>query len=109
MTADDLARKVAKDLAPEFGKDLPARTDSVISGEQTRGWTNPADWEFALTISSLIVHTAGLAWDVYRETHDLPKVRSLLQAKIEAPKNVSEQDTAAIIDSVVENLKKSES
>lgn len=98
MTADDLARSVAKDLAPELGNDLPAKTEIAIKGESTRGW------QHAVEISTIVVHVASLAWDIYKETRDLPRVREMLSREI--PDSITAHNAKLISNSIVENLEK---
>jgi hypothetical protein len=105
MTADDLARRVAKDLAPEFGNNLPATTEGVITGEGSRSWG--ANAELALTISTFLVHTATLAWDIYKDTRDISQVRQLVVSKSKVPAGVSQQKADMIVKSVIDNLAES--
>jgi len=102
MTAEDLARQVAKDLAPQLGSDLPARTEAVLNGESpTRGWEN---LEHAIALSSFIVHTAGLAWDIYKHRQDLKQLRATLIAKAVPPSGVNQAETEQVVDAVVSQL-----
>ncbi|MET0640776.1 MAG: hypothetical protein ABWZ19_12235 [Hyphomicrobium sp.] len=104
MTADDLARRVAKDLAPELGTDIPAKTEDVIRGEGSRGWGNVTQ---AVEIGGFIVHTASLAWDIYKEYRDMNKVREFVVADAKPPAGVSKEKADLIVNSVLENLPKS--
>ncbi len=102
MTAEDLARQVAKDLAPRLGPDLPARTEAVLQGSSpTRGWEN---LEHAIALSSFIVHTAGLAWDIYKHRQDLKQVRETLLAKAERPSGVEKAEAEQVVDAVIAQL-----
>jgi hypothetical protein len=103
MTADDLARQVAKNLAPELGFDVPAKTENVIRGEESRSWGNV---DQAVMISSFIVHTASLAWDIYKGYHDIAKVREFVVVDAKPPEGVSKEKADLIINSVLENLPK---
>ncbi len=107
MTADDLARLVAKDLAPELGADIPAKTEDVIRGEQSRSWG--ANVSQAVEVGAFIVHTASLAWDIYKEYRDTAKVREFVVADAKPPAGVSKEKAEMIVNSVIENLPKTES
>ncbi len=105
MTADDLARLVAKDVAPELGRDVPSKTEDVIRGEVSRSWG--AHVEMAITIGNFIVHTASLAWEIYKSYNDSGKVREMLVAEAKPPAGVSKENAEMIINSVLANLPKS--
>jgi len=105
-TADDLARSVAKDLAPEFGRELPTTMDNVISGEQTRGWGHAA---LAIEICTFILKASDLGWEIYKHVRDVPKVRELLTAEVTPPpEGVTPEKAKLIVDSVIANLPKIE-
>jgi hypothetical protein len=101
MSVEDLARSVAKDVAPELGADIPAKTDDVLHGEGSRGWGHVNQ---ALEIGAFIVHTAGLAWDIYKEYRDMTRVRELVSANANPPAGISEDKAKLIVDAVLKNL-----
>jgi hypothetical protein len=71
--AGDAARAAAAILAPELGADLPADVEAVLAPRGTR--QRPDRYLDPVSLSSLIVSIATLAWTVYndlRERHPGP-------------------------------------
>jgi hypothetical protein len=50
------------------------------------------------------VHTAGLAWDIYKEYRDMTRVRELVSANANPPAGISEDKAKLIVDAVLKNL-----
>lgn len=98
MTADDLARQVAKDMSQEVGVDISEPTEAKLRGESTRGWGD------AVAIGSFLIEVCGFAWSIYKDTQSQPELRKRLEEMITRPANVTEANANLVIDNVVERL-----
>lgn len=98
MNADDLARRVAQDLSPEFGADVTKSTEAAINGEKSRSWGDAAH------VGAFLLGACRLAWEIYKDYKTVPELRSALIAKVEKPAGLSAPKAEAIVDEVIEQL-----
>lgn len=98
MTADDLARRVAKNLTSELGPETTTSTEAAISGEKSRSWGEAAH------IGGFILTACRFAWEIYKDYKTLPELKSAVVAHVEKPAGLSSQKVEAIVDEVVDQL-----
>ena len=77
MNAEELARKVAQDLKPEFGPEVAASTEAAIRGEQSRGWGEAAH------IGAFVLSACRLMWEIYKDYKTTPELRNAVAARLE--------------------------
>jgi len=98
MNAEELARKVAQDLKPEFGPEVAASTEAAIRGEQSRGWGEAAH------IGAFVLSACRLMWEIYKDYKTTPELRNAVAARLEKPAGLSQKKADAIIDEAIEAL-----
>ncbi|HEY6789288.1 MAG TPA: hypothetical protein VI365_18445 [Trebonia sp.] len=91
--AADAARAAAAILAPDLDPNLPSEVEAVLSARDTR--QRPDRYLDPVSLASLIVSIAGLAWTIYNDrrkhTPDPPPPDSIArQVRI----TLRDQDTA---------------
>lgn len=94
MTAEDLARSVARDLGPEAAKS----TEAALKGEGTRGWKEATD------IGILIVEVCRVAWEIYKHTQARPALEKELLQKVSRPASISEAKSKEVVDRVIDYI-----
>jgi hypothetical protein len=89
--AADAARSAAAILAPDLGPNLPAEVEAVLAARRTQ--QRPDRYLDPVSLASLIVAIASLAWTIYNDqrkhTPDLPPDSVARQLRI----TLREQDT----------------
>lgn len=98
MTADDLARRVAKGLSKDLGEGVTASTEAAIRGESARGWGEAAQ------IGAFLINACRLGWEIYKDMKSAPELKAKLVAETERPAGLSSKKADAIIDEVVDQL-----
>jgi hypothetical protein len=64
-TAADAARTAAAILAPDLGPHLPAEVEAALAARDTQ--QRPGQYLDPISLASLIVSIAGLAWTIYND------------------------------------------
>jgi hypothetical protein len=107
MNAEEVARQIAGELAPEFGASLRDNTERAIQGTlpladtPTRGLREAAD---VAVIAHFIWTAAPIAVAALKSTpHDGSAVRSALE-RVTRPAMLSAEVTKKIIDKIIAKL-----
>ena len=66
--AADAARAAAAILAPDLGPHLPAEVEAALAARDTRD--RPGQYLDPVSLASLIVSIASLAWTIYNDRHN---------------------------------------
>ncbi|MER2266116.1 hypothetical protein [Methylobacterium oxalidis] len=111
MASDDLARRTAQRLGPEFDSTLPALVEAQLqAGGQPLERYDPGT---AIALAALLLNAAKFAWDIYRDREKDAKAppppdslaRQLrLELKVDA--GVSTEARDKVISAVVAELTK---
>jgi hypothetical protein len=106
--AVELARAVARRLAPELGRDLEGRVEQVLAASGD----SPQRFEaVSIAIASLIVSVAGLGWQIYRDLKQDRENRDAraaaarrLRVQVELPPDVTPAQRDRVIEAVLDEL-----
>ena len=103
---NDIARKAAKRLAPQLGKDLPLTVEKAIHGA-----VKPKQFidTGALALGSFVVSCASFAFNVYintigKEKPDAEALKRTLRLEVTLPEGISEKTRDAVISAVIEEV-----
>src|SRR4051812_21850734 len=98
MTADDIARRTAAQLADEIDPRLPASVEQQLQGGTSGQYFDP------ISLGALIVSVASLAWTIYHDHRNdgrkpSPEVLARqVRVQVELPEHASVEQRDRIIE-----------
>jgi hypothetical protein len=108
MQSEDIARRVAADLAPEFGPALTEKTEQALKGQllaapaRTRSLTPDLHTVADVSvIATFLVTLAPIARNFWSELKDKTAVKSAITGAVKLPTGVKAELGEKIIDAVV--------